>query len=145
MAAEQGSRSVLDENAVKRIVEAKIAEYSPEIERMVCSAVKKSMAAEAGGAAQRSEMRLRAEKTIAEAFSGMPHVISVSYVLKEDNCWLLFIIHDSDRRGNMTEQLVDRMTRVEGMPSMPVLDAQIRHVSGTAHAPPEAKVIFAKR
>jgi len=147
VAVERVSGDVLDEDAVKRIVQDRIAEYGQEIEQMIDSAVKRNLRASASvsnGAAARREDVLRAEKTIADAFSCMRHVISVAYVPREDY-WLLFIIHDSDRRGDVTEQIANAMVRAEDLPSVPLLDARIRHVSGTTHAPPEAKVLFAKR
>lgn len=138
MAVEQSSPKVLDEVSIKQIVEAKIAEYAPEIERMIDSAVKKNMRAGT------SDETLRAEKTVADAFAAMPHVISAAYVEEED-VWQLFIIHDSDERGSMTEKLVSESVRVEDLPSVPLLDLRVRHVSSMSHVPPEAKLLFAKR
>lgn len=82
-------------------------------------------------------------KAITGALSGVQRVVSVAYVGRDDNYWLLFIAHDSDRRGDITRQLAGKIARVERSPSMPLLDGQIRHVS-TARTPPEAKAIFAR-
>lgn len=138
MAVEQSSRKVFDESAIGQIVEAKIAEYAPEIERMVDSAVKKNMRASI------SDETLRAEKTVADAFAAMPHVISAAYT-EQEGVWQLFIIHDSDERGGMTEKLVGESVRVEDLPSVPLLDLRVRHVSSMSHTPPEARLLFAKR
>ena len=138
MAVEQSSREAFDEGAIGQIVEAKIAEYAPEIERMVDSAVKRNMRADT------NDETLRAEKTVADAFAAMPHVISAAYV-EEEGVWHLFIIHDSDERGGMTEKLVGESVRVEDLPSVPLLDLRVRHVSSMSHTPPEAKLLFAKR
>ena len=102
------------------------------------------MAGARSQAAHASDETLRAEKTVADAFSAMPHVISSAYVPQED-IWQLFIIHDSDELGRMVEKLVDESVRVEGLPSVPLLDLRVRHVSEMAHTPPEAKLLFAKR
>lgn len=80
-------------------------------------------------------------KAIAGALSGVQRVVSVAYVRRDDSYWLLFIAHYSDRRGDIARQLAGKIARVEI--SMPLLDAQIRHV-GTARTPPEAKVIFTR-
>ena len=138
MTVEQRSRKVFDESSIRQIVKAEIAEYAPEIERMIGSAVKKGMRTHA------SDETLRAEKTVEDAFSAMPHVISSAYVAQE-GIWQLFIIHDSDELGRMVEKLVDESVRVEGLPSVPLLELRVRHVSEMAHTPPEAKLLFAKR
>lgn len=90
-----------------------------------------------------AQEQLCAEKAIAGALSGVQRVVSVAYVRRDDDYWLLFIAHDSDRRGDVTRQLAGEIARVERSNSMPLLDAQIRHVS-TARTPPEAKVIFTR-
>lgn len=82
-------------------------------------------------------------KAITGALSGVQRVVSVAYVRRDDNYWLLFIAHYRDRRGDIARQLAGKIARVERSPSMPLLDAQIRHV-GTARTPPEAKVIFTR-
>lgn len=104
---------------------------------MIDSAVKRSAGAQ-------DDEALRAEKTVADAFSAIPHVISVAYVPRE-GIWLLFIVHDSDEPAHITEKLVDESVRVEDLPSVPILDVRVRHVSGAPHVPPEAKVLFSKR
>ena len=82
-------------------------------------------------------------KATAGALSGAQRVVSVAYVRRDDDYWLLFIARDSDRRGDVTRQPAGEIARVERSHSVPLLDAQIRHAS-TARTPPGANVVFTR-
>ena len=87
---------------------------------------------------------LHAKKAIADALSGVPHVLSASYIPQHDNYWPLFVVHDSDRRGKMTEQIVHEIVRAERLPHMPLLDLRIMHASNAMPMPDEAVAVFTK-
>ena len=141
MAVEQDSRGALDENAIKRIVKAEIAEYGPEIERMIGSAVEKSMAAARhGGEARQARVR----EAISEAFGGMENVVSAAYIPREENYWPLLIVHDSDSPADIIKRITRKIMQVEEIPSVPLLHPQLIHVSETTRMPPEARVVFAR-
>lgn len=89
--------------------------------------------------------RADAEREITKALSSMKHVVSAAYVQRENDYWSLFITHDSDRRGDITEQIVDKIVDAENIPSMPLLEPHIMHVSDPSYIPPEATPLFPKR
>lgn len=150
MAVEQGSHRALDEKSVKRIVEAKIAECGPEIERMVDLAVKKNMAVNAAGGTAHAlgcddAGHSRAEAALGGAFSDIRHVVSAAYVPLESNFWSLIIVHDKESLGNIAERIIAEIARIESLPHMPLLDLRLMHVSDRARMPPEAKVVFTRK
>ena len=143
------------EGAVRRLVDARMDEYFPVLDRMINSAVQRSMssmdlnAASATGGMARvphydNAGHADAEREITKALSSMKHVVSAAYVKRENNYWSLFITHDSDRRGDITEQIIDKIVDVENKPSIPRLEPQITHVSGPP-IPRKAEMLFTKR
>ena len=144
------------EGAVRRLVDARMDEYFHVLDRMINSAVQRSTssmdlnAASATGGMARVQHydnagHADAEREITKALSNMKHVVSAAYVQRENDYWSLFITHDSDRRGDITEQIVDKIIHVESITSMPLLEPHIMHVSDTSYTPPEATPLFPKR
>ena len=133
------------EQAVRRIVEEKIAAYGPELDRKIDLAVQRRAAAGDAERPRRAEMRSCVEKAVAGALSGMPHLISAGYVPLGDDYWPLFVIHDSDDHGDLTSDLVDKISELQKLPSVPTLDLKLAHVSRNTPMPSEATVIFAKK
>ena len=139
-----------------RLVDARMVKYLLELDRVIDSAVQRNMSrmdpdtANAIGGMARvphydDARRADAEREVTEALSGIRHVVSAAYVQRENDYWSLFITHDSDRRGDITEQIVDKIVDVENIPSVPLLEPHIMHVSDPSYAPPEATPLFPKR
>lgn len=144
MAVEQ-ALSPAAEKAVRQIVEEKMAAYGSELDKKIDLAVQRRAAAGGAERSRREEMRSRVEKAVAGALSGMPHLISAGYVPLGDDYWPLFVIHDSDDHGDLTSDLVDKISELQKLPSMPTLDLKLAHVSRNTPMPSDATVIFAKK
>ena len=129
-------RSLKDE--VKRLVEARLAEYTSELDQKIEEAADKIVQ-------HNQERHPYVKQEIRDALFGMEHVISAAYIPLESSYWHLYIIHDSDRMAEITEQLIDKIIKVEDLPSVPLLDPKIMRASRTARMPNNAELIFEKR
>ena len=135
-AARAGSdRSLKDE--VERIVEAKMAEYASELDGKIGAAAEKIVQ-------HNQERHLYVRQELKDALFGMEHVLSAAYVPLKPDYWELYVIHDGDCTAEITKQLIDKIVKVEDLPSVPLLDPKITRASKTARMPDDAELIFEK-
>ena len=69
---------------------------------------------------------------------------SAAYVPLKPDYWELYVIHDGDCTAETTKQLIDKIVKVEDLPSVPRLDPKITRASKTARMPDDAELIFEK-
>ena len=132
------------EQAVEKIVEEKMTAYSSKMDRKIDLALK--IASEGTARAQLDdERRLLVEKAVADALSDMPHLISVAYTPLGEDYWPLFVTHDSDQPAELTSDLIDKIVDLAKLPSVPIMDLQLMHVSRNTCIPSDATVIFTRK
>lgn len=133
------------ERAVEKIVKEKMAAYVSEADRKIDSALEKIASEGTARAQLDGERLLLVEKAIAGALSDMPHLISAAYIPLGEDYWPLFVTHDSDQPADLTSELIDKIVDLAKLPSVPIMDLQLMHVSRNTCMPGDATVIFAKR
>lgn len=95
-------------NMIDGIVESRMSEYGPAIERLVDLAVRGKIASMdpgskyVGAHASRCDntRHPRVERAVAEALSDVQHVLKVSFA-GGDDYWPVYVLHDSERRATL--------------------------------------------
>ena len=126
------------EDMVERIVESKMSKYTSELDQKIDLAAEKITR-------HNQERHLYVKQAVKDALFGMEHVLSAAYVPLKPDYWELYVIYDGDCLADFARQLIAKISKVEDLPSVPLLDPKIIHVSESTEMPDDSTMIFDKR
>lgn len=124
---------------IRQILDAKMAECVPLLERMIEAKNKSKLQGTWDDPSRVND----AEKTIAQYLSSIPSIRSVVVLGQKQDEWRMRIVHDDNDSENALDQIVDRIMEAEDATSVSMMNTDLVHVSESESELPEgAKTIL---